>query len=311
MASYPAVPVMDDLRRAGAEFVGTFTVVFAVLGSLLSSSLVFANLFAQPGGNIFATGLSQVATAFAAGLAVAVMVSALGHISGGHFNPAVTLGFFVTQRITPLLAVLYWVAQFGAAALAALLLRWIIPGNIRDPVRLGAPALAAGVGQWQGLVLEAVLTAFLVWVYFATAADPRGAFRQVAGLAIGLTVTMVLLVGGPFTGAAVNPARAFGPELVQNVWGKAWIWYAAAFGGAAIAALLYDWLYLQPFARPASVGPPETGVAEPAVGAAASLYAPTPTAAVEYPSTPAAVPRDEPVEPPDQRVAPPDEPIVP
>jgi glycerol uptake facilitator-like aquaporin len=113
--------------------------------------------------------------------------------------------------------------------------------------------------------MEAVLTFFLVFVVFATAADPRGTFKSIAGLAIGLTITMDILAGGPLTGAAMNPARAFGPELIQNAWTNAWVWYAGPLVGAAVAALAYEFLYLRPLA-PEPVGPPATGLDEPRPG---------------------------------------------
>jgi len=107
-----------------------------------------------------------------------------------------------------------------------------------------------------------------VWVIFATAADPGGAFKSIAGLAIGLTITLDILMGGPLTGAAMNPARAFGPELVSRDWSDAWVWYVGPFAGGALAAVVYEWLYLRPPA-PLPVGPPETGVIEPRPGDAA------------------------------------------
>ncbi|MDQ3778480.1 MAG: aquaporin, partial [Actinomycetota bacterium] len=110
------------------------------------------------------------------------------------------------------------------------------------PSKLGVPALGNGVGAGAGVVIEAVLTFFLVWVIFATAADPRGAFASIAGLAIGLTITFDILMGGPLTGAAMNPARALGPELVEGEWGDAWIWYVGPLAGGAAGALLYETL---------------------------------------------------------------------
>src|SRR2546426_2025253 len=193
------------------------------------------------------------------------MVSAVGHISGGHLTPAITLGFLVTRRIAPSLALVYWSMQFAAAAAAAALLRWFYPENTRRLTHLGAPGLAGGVSVWQGLVIEMVLTFFLVWVIFATAADPGGTFKSIAGLAIGFTITMDVLMGGALTGAAMNPARAFGPELIQHEWTDAWVWYVGPFVGAVVAALSYEWLYLRPL-RPLPVGPPETGVIEPRPG---------------------------------------------
>jgi len=239
----------DYLRRATAEFVGTFALVFIGAGSV-----AFARTFTDIG--------------LANGLAIAVMASAVGHISGAHFNPAVTLGFLVTRRMSPVLAGIYWIVQFGAATLAALLLRWSLPTNAADSSHLGAPALGQGVDGGQAVIIEAVLTFFLVWVIFATAADPRGSFKQIAGLAIGLTITMDVLMGGALTGAAMNPARAFGPQLVDRQWDDFWVWYVGPLTGGVIAAALYELLYLRP-ARPVPVGPPETGIEEPRPGDAA------------------------------------------
>jgi aquaporin TIP len=114
-------------------------------------------------------------------------------------------------------------------------------------------------------VIELILTFFLVWVVFATAADPGGTFKSIAGLAIGLTITADILIGGPLTGAAMNPARAFGPELLQRAWSDAWVWYVGPFAGGALAALAYELLYLRPV-RPIPVGTPESGVIEPRPG---------------------------------------------
>ena len=258
----------DPLRRGFAEFVGTFTLVFIGAGSSLTFGKLFATAFAA-GGALQITGLGLVAVALAHGLAIAVMVSAVGHISGGHFNPAITFGFLITRRLAPILALVYWLAQLAAAVAAAGLLHWFFNSTERNAVSLGAPGLGGGVSQWQGFVIEIVLTFFLVWVVFATAADPGGTFKSIAGLAIGLTITIDILMGGPLTGAAMNPARAFGPELVQNHWTKAWIWYAGPAVGGALAAAAYEWLYLRPL-RPVPVGPPETGVIEPRPGDAAT-----------------------------------------
>jgi aquaporin Z len=227
-----------------AEFVGAFALTFVGAGAI-------------------AAGANLVGVAFAHGLVIAVMVSAVGHISGGHFNPAVTFGFLVTGRMALPLAVVYWVAQMVGAVFAALLLAWIFPGDL-----VGAPALGEGIGLGAAFIVEAILTFFLVWVIFATAADPRGTFTSIAGLAIGLTITLDVLMGGPLTGAAMNPSRAFGPQLVGGDWADGWIWYLGPLLGGAAAALLYDLLYLRP-PRPEPVGPPETGLEEPRPGDAA------------------------------------------
>ncbi len=156
-------------------------------------------------------------------------------------------------------------AQFTGAVAAALLLKWVYPDNVTDGAKLGAPTLNEQISPAAGFVLEAILTFFLVWVVFATAADPRGAFTIIAGFAIGLTVAADILIGGPLTGAAMNPARAFGPMLVQNQWADGWIWYIGPFLGGALAALSYEMLYLTPVLRPRPPGTPDSGVDEPRI----------------------------------------------
>jgi aquaporin Z len=241
----------DALRRCVAEFIGAFTLTFVGVGSI-----VVRNGIHDP---------SLIGVAVAHGLAIGVMVSALGHISGGHFNPAVTLGFLVTRRIKPALGVSYWAVQLAGAALAALLVKLLLPRAATDAVHLGVPALGGGVSAGSGMALEAILTFFLVLVVFATAVDPRGTFKSIAGLAIGLTITIDILFAGPLTGAAMNPSRAFGPQLVGDYWANAWVWYVGPALGGVVAALLYEFLYLRPVA-PEPVGPPDTGVLEPRPG---------------------------------------------
>ena len=234
-------------QRAVAEFVGTFTLIFVGVGAI-------------------ALGADLVGVAFAHGLAIALMVTALGHISGGHFNPAITFAFLLTKRIEARLAVVYWLAQLAGATGAALLDKWIFPG---DALASGVPAVSSKIGSGQAVVLEAILTFFLVWMVWATAVDPRGAFKSIAGLGIGLAITMDIFAGGPLTGAAMNPARAFGPQLVGGHWANGWVWYLGPVAGAVVAAGLYEWLYLRPLA-PVPVGPAESGVREPRPGETAA-----------------------------------------
>ena len=240
----------DPLRRGIAEFVGAFTLIFVGMGSIV---------FSGSGGGL-------VAPALAHGLAIAIMASAVGHISGGHFNPAVTLGFLVTRRIVPSLAAVYVAAQLAGATVAALALRAFFPGEAN--LDAGVPVVHQTIDAGQAIGIEAVLTFFLVWVVFATAVDPGGAFKSIAGLAIGLTITIGVLAAAPLTGAALNPARALGPELVMNVWDD---WYVYLIGpaiGGAVAALAYEYLFLR--VRLPLVGAPASGVDEPRPGETAA-----------------------------------------
>jgi MIP family channel proteins len=227
----------DYLRRGTAEFIGAFALTFFGAASIMVGS----------------AGL--IGVAFAHGLAIALMVTAFAHISGGHFNPAITLAFVATRRIELKLAVVYWFNQFAGACVAALLLWWIFPAEAIAPARLGAPLLHPAIGNGAGLVLEAIMTGFLVLAVFALAVDPRGAFKAVAGFGIGLVITMDVLAGGPLTGAAMNPSRAFGPEVVYRVWESyTWIYYVGPGAGAVVAGLLYEYLYLRPKAQAAPAG---------------------------------------------------------
>jgi MIP family channel proteins len=178
-------------------------------------------------------------------LAIGIMVSALGHISGGHFNPAVTIGFWVTKRLNTLDVVLYWAAQLAGAIAAAFLLKAIIPEDTWRAVALGTPDLARDFSRLSGMILEAVTTFFLVLTVFATAVDEKGAFRSIAGFGIGLIISLGILVAGPFTGAALNPARAFGPALAATHWANHGVYWVGPLAGGFVAGLLYDSLYLK------------------------------------------------------------------
>jgi MIP family channel proteins len=219
-----------------AEFIGTFTLIFIGAGAICADQY----LHAANGGGV---GLLGIAAAH--GLAIGIMVTAVGHISGGHLNPAVTIGFWVTKRISTFQAISYWIAQLLGATAAAYLLVVILPETVWRPVGLGTPDLAPDFPRMHGMLLEAVLTFLLVFVVFATAADSKGAFNKIAGFAIGLTITMDILLGGPFTGAAVNPARAFGPALAAHHWSNHGVYWVGPLLGGIIAGYLYDRMYLR------------------------------------------------------------------
>src|SRR5438270_268819 len=174
-----------------------------------------------------------------------IMVSALGHISGVHFNPAVTIGVWVTKRINTAETLLYWAAQLIGGTVAAFILKAVIPDDTWRAVALGTPELARDFPVGAGMALEAVATFFLVLVVFATAVDERGAFKAISGFGIGLTITMGILTAGPLTGAALNPARAFGPALAAMHWAHHGVYWIGPLAGGFLAGLLYDTLYLK------------------------------------------------------------------
>ena len=218
-------------QRAAAEFIGTLAFVFIGAGSvvILRGS--------DPAG--------LVGVALAHGIVLAVMVSVTGHISGGHINPAVTVSAWVTNQIRTAAAVVYIVAQLAGAAAGAALLRASLPGGLTAGT-LGTPAVGHSFGMTNGkaVLLEAVLTFFLVFVVYGTAVDDRGPFSKIAGLPIGLVLTFDILVGGPLTGAAVNPARWFGPALISGTWTDWWVYIIGPAGGGVIAASVYWFAFL-------------------------------------------------------------------
>jgi len=223
-------------QKLVAEFVGTFALVFFGVGAISADQFLRSSTNGHSGFGLLGVALAQ-------GLAIGIMVTALGHISGGHFNPAVTIGFWVTRKFSTFDTLVYWIAQAAGAIAAAYLLR-TLPFDAWSSVQLGTPDLASGITRTNGMILEAVMTFFLVFVVFATAVDERGAFNKIAGFAIGLTVTMGVLLGGPFTGAALNPARALGPALAANHWTNHGVYWIGPLAGGVAAGWLYDALFL-------------------------------------------------------------------
>jgi len=223
---------MTTTQKAVAEFIGTLALIFIGAGSICADQLTDG-----------AVGL--VGIALAHGLTIAVMVTAIGHISGGHINPAVTFGVWAAKKISTREAVVYWAAQLAGGIAGAALLVLLFDVATREAVRWGTPMLAEHVSApVGGMLVEAVLTFFLVFVVFATAIDERGAFKSVAGFAIGMVITFDILAGGPVTGASMNPARWLGPALWSGQWATHWIYYVGPLLGGALAGLLYSSLYL-------------------------------------------------------------------
>ncbi len=212
------------LRPLTAEFIGTFGLVFIGAGSVVVN---------EASG---ALGLLGIALAHA--VVLSVMVTALMRISGAHFNPAVTFGLWLTNKIDAKDAGLYVLTQLVAAVVAALLVKTLLPSVAGEITGYGVPRIASDVDLIQAILLEAILTFFLVSAVFGTAVSPE-APSGIGGFGIGLVLLFDILVGGPLTGAAVNPARAFGPAAIANDWvGQGAYWIGPLLGGA-VAALVW------------------------------------------------------------------------
>lgn len=207
-----------------AEFIATFALIFIGAGSILS-------------GN----GLTGIA--FAHGLVIMCMVYAVGHISGAHINPAVTIGMWVTKNISSKEGFAYIIAQLLGAVLGALALKTVFV-DVSSSLNLGTPALASGLTLFNGILVEAIITFFLVFVIFAVAVDKR-APKGMYGLAIGMVVTFGILAVGPLTGAAMNPARAFGPALVSGYFVNHLVYWVGPIVGGVVGALTYDKFFLK------------------------------------------------------------------
>ena len=219
------------LSRQGAalvaEAVGTFLFFFVGAGAVVLAHYVGA---AGPG---------LVGIALAHGLALAVLVSALGAISGGHFNPAVTVAVRLAGRIEWQTAATYVIAQLVGAAAAGYALIAVMPQSAVNTSFAGTPTLDPGIGLAAGITIEAVLTLVLVLTVFGTAIDSRA--PRLGGMAIGLAVAADILVGGPLTGAAMNPARWFGPALASGHWENWFVWWVGPLIGAIVGAVIFQY----------------------------------------------------------------------
>ena len=236
------------VRPLIAEFIGPFALVFVGAGAIMTA-------ISQGYGD----GGTLVMVALAHGLAIGLMVAAAGHISGGHYNPAVTIALFIGGKIGLIKGAAYIVVQLAGAVVAALLLKEIFDKSLVDlaatipTVNYGGEndADALIIGRSNAFILEVVATFFLVYVIHGVAVDSRGA-HAIAPLAIGLTITMDILVAGPLTGAAMNPARHFGPALVEGEWKDTWLYWVAPIVGGGLASIVHNYILI-----PRRVGFPE------------------------------------------------------
>jgi aquaporin TIP len=213
-------------KRLVAEFIGVFALCFI--------GILAIGVAAGDGS------ATLVHVAFAHGLTIAVMVAALGAISGAHFNPAVTVGFVVAGRMQLPTALAYILAQLAGGLFAGILLALLF-----EPTYVGAgtPQIPAAVTMAQAVVLELVATFFLVLVVFGTAVDAR-APKYVFPLAIGLVIVAGILAIGPVTGAALNPARVFGPAVASGTWGSHWVYWVGPLLGGVLAGALQQFFLL-------------------------------------------------------------------
>lgn len=204
-----------------AEAVGAFALVFVGCGAIMV--------------NAEGAGLGVVGIALAFGLVIMGMIYAVGHVSGAHLNPAVTLAFALTRHFPARKVPSYWAAQVVGATTAAFVLR----ASLGDVASVGATVPSGS--QAQSFVFEAVMTCFLVFVVMAVATDTR-AVGEAAAIAIGGTIAFAALVAGPVSGASLNPARSLGPALASGNTTSLWIYLTAPFVGAAAGALLYAYV---------------------------------------------------------------------
>ena len=215
---------MTNVRALVAEFIGTFILVFAGVGSIVAEKS-------------FHGGLGLVGIALTWGLVVMAMVYTFGHISGTHINPAVTLAFALTKHFPVRKVIPYWIAQILGAIVASFAVQYLM-----GPVGLGVTLPSVPV--FPAFLIEIIMTFILMIVVMAVATDTR-AVGEAAAIAVGGTVTFLVLFGGPLTGASLNPARSIGPALVSGNLTSIWIYIFAPLIGACLAALVYKFVSKQ------------------------------------------------------------------
>ena len=225
----------QDARSVVAEFVGTFFFVTLGAGVIVTDQMM--------GGKL---GLAGIAVCH--GLALSLAVTATMRVSGGHINPAVTVAMLTIGKIKPTMAGAYIIGQLLASLLAGAVLVSIFDKSVWDPVHLGTPALADGVGVGLGVWVEIILTFFLIFAIMGTAVYAKSPI-QIGGFGVGLTILADILVGGPVTGASMNPARSFGPAIVSGFTDNHWVYWVGPIIGAVLAANVYYYMIADPADR--------------------------------------------------------------
>ncbi len=217
------------MRPLVAEFVGTALFVF------LGVSSIVVNAASN-------NGVGVVGISLAHGVGMAIIVSMTMSISGGHINPAVSVALWLAQKIDGRTLGQYVAAQLLGGVVGALLVKAVLPAVAGRVASLGTPQLTGALSFWQGMGLEAVLTFFLVSAVFGTAVSTQA--PKIAGFGIGLAITVCGLAAGPLTGAAMNPARAFGPALVSWEWHGQAVYWLGPLIGATVAGALWKFVLL-------------------------------------------------------------------
>uniref|UniRef100_A0A1J3K6N9 Aquaporin TIP2-1 n=1 Tax=Noccaea caerulescens TaxID=107243 RepID=A0A1J3K6N9_NOCCA len=226
--SYEESFKLVSLKAYLAEFISTLLFVFAGVGSAIAFGKITEN------AALDASGL--VAIAICHGFALFVAVSIAANHSGGHVNPAVTFGLVLGGKLKIVTGLFYWVAQLIGSTVACFLLKFVT-GGLAIPVH----SVAAGVGSFEGVVMEIIITFALVYTVYATAVDPKnGSLGTIAPLAIGLIVGANILAAGPFSGGSMNPARSFGPALAACDFSRHWVYWVGPLFGGGLAGVVYS-----------------------------------------------------------------------
>lgn len=223
--------MLHAFRHFVAEFIGTFALVFVASLSVMMMQ-----------GTGAPASVALLVVALAVGLTLAAMTTSLMRVSG-HFNPAVTIGFIVARRLDGVLAGVYVAGQILGAIVAAYVTKLLVPISLFTAARGGSQVISLDVTGWQAFVAEFVATFILVWVTFGSAVDPKA--PRVGGLAIGLAMTIGILAIGPLTGGSMNPARAVGPAVAVGIFEGQIIFWTAPLLAGALAAVIYDQLFLR------------------------------------------------------------------
>ncbi|VAI47846.1 unnamed protein product [Triticum turgidum subsp. durum] len=220
-----------SVRAYVAEFIATLLFVFAGVGSAIAYGKLTDD------GALDPAGLVAIAIAHAFALFVGVAIAA--NISGGHLNPAVTFGLAVGGHITILTGIFYWVAQLLGSTAACFLLKFVTHGKV------GTRHMMAGMNEFEGVVMEIVITFALVYTVYATAADPKkGSLGTIAPIAIGFIVGANILAAGPFSGGSMNPARSFGPAVAAGNFAGNWVYWVGPLIGGGLAGFVYGDVFI-------------------------------------------------------------------